>query len=226
MVTSYDNFAYHEMISHVPIFAHPHPRKALVIGGGDGGTITEVLKHNCIEEVVLCEIDEEVVNISQKYFPEFASAFADKRLKIVIDDAANYVKTKTNYFDVACIDSSDPTGPAEVLFQGPFYKDIYNALTCDGIACSQSESMYYHQDFIAGLHKQNSKIFPHTAYYYTLIPSYPSGTIGFMFCSKIFGPLENLQTERVLELKKLKYYNYDIHKTSFVLPQFMTEALR
>lgn len=225
-LTEFDNFAYHEMIAHVPLNAHPNPRKVLIVGGGDGGAVFEVLRHQQVEEVVLCDIDQEVVKISQKYFPEFAKALADKRCKVVIDDAAKYVASKENYFDVICVDSSDPIGPAEVLFAREFYENVYRALTVEGIVVSQSEGMFYHQDFIVNLVAQNKKIFPYVAYYYTLIPTYPSGSIGFSFCSKKYTHIDKLDIKKISALRNLKYYNLDIHIAAFVLPQFMQEALQ
>ena len=225
MVTQHDNFAYHEMMVHVPMNVHPCPKRVLIVGGGDGGALKEVLKYDSVEEVVLCEIDAEVIVSSQKYFPEFRKSFLDKRTQIVIRDAAEYVKQQKNAFDVICVDSSDPVGPAEVLFRKEFYTNMYKALTADGIVTSQSESMYYHRDFISKLFKQNREIYKFVDYYYTIIPTYPSGTIGFSFCSKKYKPLDNLDNKRIKKLKKLQYYNQDIHKASFMHPEFFKKFL-
>jgi len=226
MLTEYDNFAYHEMIAHVPMIVHSNPKKVLVVGGGDGGVLKEVLKHPSVEEVVVCEIDEEVVKVSKKHFPELASSFDDSRATFIAQDAAEYIKTKKNYFDVACVDSTDPIGPGEVLFTKEFYQNLEQALTEDGVVTTQSESMYYHRDVIASWYQRNDKIFKHAAYYFTVIPTYPSGTIGFSFCSKKYDAFENINTQRISSLKNLKYYNEAIHKASFQLPQFMKEKLQ
>ena len=225
MLTEYDNFAYHEMIAHVPMLVHPSPKRVLIVGGGDGGTLKEVLKHRTVTEVVMCEIDEEVISVCKRHFPEFAPGFEDERFTLVVDDAAKYIQSKKEYFDVICVDSSDPIGPAEVLFKKKFYQDLHDALTVDGIAVTQSESMFYHKDFVAKLCVQNREIYHHAGYYYTLVPTYPSGTIGFSFCSKRYGPFENLSDERIDNLGTLKYYSASVHKASFTLPVFMQRAL-
>ncbi|HJM68571.1 MAG TPA: polyamine aminopropyltransferase [Candidatus Babeliales bacterium] len=225
MLTQRDNAAYHEMIAHVPMIAHPNPKRVLVVGGGDGGTLREVLKHGGVEEVVLCEIDQKVIDLSIEYFPEFKSAFEDPRTKIVTEDAAKYVKTQVNSFDVICVDSTDPFGPGEVLFQEPFYKDLKEALTDNGIAVTQSEPMYLYTDLIEKLYKQNSRLFNYANYYFTLVPTYPSGNIGFSFCSKKYDAFENMDENRIAKLKNLRYYNAELHKASFVLPQFLKERL-
>ena len=220
-LTEFDHFAYHEMLVHVPMAAHPNPESLLIVGGGDGGALTEAVKHESLKTIVLCEIDKAVIDVSRKHFPEFNKAFDDKRVTVIIRDAAEYIKNKANAFDVILIDSSDPIGPAEILFQEAFYRDVYTALTSDGIAVSQSESMFYHHDFIAKLFTQNKMIFPVNAYYYTLVPTYPSGTIGFSFCSKTIDPITHPSTHRMADLKGLKYYSEAIHSAAFVLPVFM-----
>lgn len=225
MLTQKDNFAYHEMIVHVPMNAHPQPKKVLIVGGGDGGTLKEVLRYSSVEEVVLCEIDPQVINISKKYFPEFSAGFDDPRLNLVIGDAAQYIKTKKNYFDIICVDSTDPIGPGQALFTKEFYHRIAQALTSDGIAVTQSESMFYSPGFIASLQEQNQQLFGHVAYYYTLVPTYPSGTIGFSFCSKKYNPFEQLDSKKIKQLGDLNYYSEAIHRASFQLPEFLHKRL-
>ncbi len=224
-LTEFDHFAYHEMLIHIPMNAHPHPKSLLIVGGGDGGALAEAIKHPSLETIVLCEIDKTVIDVSRKHFPEFDKAFEDKRLTVIIRDAAEYLKNTASTFDIIAIDSSDPIGPAEILFQEAFYRDVFSSLTEEGIAVSQSESMFYHQDFIATLLAQNKMIFPVNEYYYTLVPTYPSGTIGFSFCSKTHDPTTHLNADRVAELKGLKYYSQPIHQASFVLPAFMRDKL-
>ncbi len=224
-LTEFDHFAYHEMLIHVPMNAHSNPKSLLIVGGGDGGALAEAVKYPSLETIILCEIDKTVIDVSRKHFPEFDKAFDDKRVTVIIRDAAEYIKHKTNAFDVIAIDSSDPIGPAEILFQEAFYRDVFSALTEDGVAVSQSESMYYHQDFIAELFAQNKTIFPVNEYYYTLVPTYPSGTIGFSFCSRSSGPTTHLQADRVAELTGLRYYSEAIHRSAFVLPVFLRDKL-
>jgi len=218
MLTEEDEHAYHEMIAHVAMSTHPSPRKVLIIGGGDGGTAREVLKHAEVEEVDVCEIDNEVIKVSQKYFSKMASSFDDPKVKVHNDDGARFVRARKGHYDIIIVDSSDPIGPAEVLFKEDFYRSINEALAGDGIAVTQSESMYYDKDIIRMMFKFNKKIFPELHYFYTLVPTYPSGTIGFSFCSKKYNPISDM---RIKDIKGLKYYNKDMHIASFALPNFL-----
>lgn len=222
MVTERDEFAYHEMIAHVALNVHPNPKKVLVIGGGDGGTAREALKHD-VDEVVLCEIDEEMIKVSREHLPFTAACFDDPRLTIDCKDGAKFIKERPNYYDVILVDSSDPIGPAQVLFQEKFYRDMFDALTDDGIVVTQSESMFYDQKIITDLFKFNRQIYPVVKYYYTLVPTYPSGTIGFSFCSKKYDPEKDLNFKNI---DGLRYYTNDLHLASFKLPNFMLKQLK
>ena len=225
MLSEFDEFAYHEMIVHVPLLTHPDPRKVLVIGGGDGGSVREIVKHKTVKEVHLCEIDKAVVEVSKKHLPTLSSGFSDPRVKIFYEDGAQFVKGKKGEYDIIIVDSTDPVGAAVVLFEEPFYRDMYDALKPDGIVVSQCESIYYHQTLIKRMFEFISNIFEITGYYYSLVPTYPSGTIGFAFCSKKYHPLKDMDESRLSELGKLKYYTPQIHKASFCLPAFIKEML-
>jgi len=225
MLSEFDEFAYHEMIVHVPLLTHPNPRKVLVIGGGDGGSIREIVKHKSVKEVHLCEIDKEVVEVSKKHLPTLSSGFYDPRVKIFYEDGAQFVKGKKEEYDIIIVDSTDPVGAAVVLFEEPFYRNMYDALRADGIVVSQCESIYYHQTLIKRMFEFISNIFKITGYYYSLVPTYPSGTIGFAFCSKKYHPLKDMDETRLAGLGKLKYYTPQIHKASFCLPAFIKEML-
>ena len=222
-VTEFDEFAYHEMLVHVPLSVHPHPKHILIIGGGDGGTVREVLKHQSVERVHLCEIDEEVIHMAKKYFPFVASSLTSPKLEIFCEDGAEFIKTRKNRYDVILVDSSDPWGPAEVLFQEAFYQNMYQALTEAGIAVTQSESMFYDQKTISNLFTFNQGIYPLVKYYFTLVPTYPSGTIGFSFCSKKYDPIKDRRDKQISDLR---YYTPEIHEAAFVLPHFMKDLLR
>lgn len=222
-LTQFDNHAYHEMITHVPM-QMCDAKKVLIIGGGDGGVLKEVIKYKNVQEVVLCDIDPEVTKISKEYLQEFRAAFEDKRAIVIHEDAAEYVKGKKDYFDVILIDSSDPIGPAIVLYEQEFYQNVYNSLTKDGIMSAQMESMYFHQDFIKERLTTQREMFKSAGYYYTMIPTYPGGSIGFSLCQK--GESKTLSS--ILDdktLSKLKYYTKDIHSASFVLPKFMMDKI-
>lgn len=183
-LTEYDNAAYHEMIVHVPLQAHKNPRKVLIIGGGDGGALAEVIKYKQIEEVVICDIDPMVATVAGKYFPAFAAAYTDPRVRAVYQDGAELIKKFSNYFDVVIIDGTDFYGHAAALARSDFYQAVSAALKSDGLMVVQAESLYYDRDFIKELHSQINLIFPMVGYYNTLVPSYPSGSIGFVMGSK------------------------------------------
>lgn len=225
MLTQRDNAGYHEMIAQVPLNAHPNPQKVLVVGGGDGGSITQVLKHDTVKEIVICEIDAKVIELSKQYFPEFAASFDNERVTVVSEDASQFIKTQHGQFDVIIVDSTDPFGPGEALFTQEFYKDLHAALSDEGIAVTQSESLFLYTDLVEKLYKQNKEIFAYASYYYTLVPTYPSGTIGFSFCSKKHDPFTNLDADRIAKLDGLEYYNEGLHRASFQLPQFMVDRL-
>ena len=187
-VTERDEFAYQEMIAHLPIFAcSTAPKKVLIVGGGDGGVLREVVKHAGIEEIHMCEIDEQVVEVGKKFFSKtMATAFDDSRVKLFIDDAARYLREEgagQNY-DVIICDSSDPVGPADVLFQPEFFLSMKNALNPKtGVICTQGECQWLHLDFIHGVIGKVRDLFPSVKYAYTTIPTYPSGQIGFLIAS-------------------------------------------
>lgn len=220
MLTEADEFCYHEMIAHVPLCVHPKAQKVLVIGGGDGGTVREILKHGNVNEVDICEIDEKVIEISKRHFPYLANSFDDPKVKIYCEDGNKFIKTHKDRYDIIIVDSSDPIGPAEVLFRREFYEAMYQAVKDDGIVVTQAESFFYHSKIIKSLFSFIRDIYPISEYYYTLVPTYPSGIIGFTFCSKKYHPIKEFNEIEVLKLNDLKYYNKDIHKAAFNLPTF------
>lgn len=216
-----DEFVYHEMITHVPLFTHKNPRKALVIGGGDGGTIREILKHNSIEKAVLAEIDSKVVETSRKYLPEISCALDSPRAEVRIEDGIKYVNEHKNEFDVIIIDSTDPIGPAVGLFQIDFYRSVYNALKDDGIFVAQTESPFFNKDLIRRVFKDVKSLFPIARLYTCAIPTYPGGYWAFTMGSKKYDPLET-DISAIPDIGT-KYYCADIHRAAFVLPPFVRE---
>lgn len=226
MLTEFDEFAYHEMIVHVPLLVHPNPSTVLVIGGGDGGTVREVLKHPEVERVDVCEIDEEVVKVCMKFLPSLASSFNHPKVKVLYEDGARFVAEHPGAYDIVIVDSTDPVGPGQVLFQRKFYEDMKTALSEDGIAVTQCESMYLHQEVIREVSSFAREIFPQLGYYYTLVPTYPSGIIGFLFCSMKWAPLTPLSEKRVRRLEDLKYYTPAVHQAAFTLPTFGANLLK
>eukprot|EP01080_Neovahlkampfia_damariscottae_P001029 gene1029-9933_t len=226
--TDRDEFAYQEMIVHLPMCSHPEPKNVLVIGGGDGGCLREVIKHPSVEKVTLCEIDKMVCDVSEKFLPNLSSAFKDKRVNFYFDDGCQYLKDHPNEFDVIIVDSSDPVGPAESLFGPEFFNIAKGALKKGGVLSTQAECMWLHMDIIANMKKFISKIFDICEYAYTVIPTYPSGTIGFFICKKENSetsskPISELPKE---EAEKLRYYSKEIHSSSFILPNFVKSRLK
>ena len=225
MLTEFDEFAYHEMIVHVPLIVHPNPASVLVIGGGDGGTVREIVKHPQVEEVHLCEIDSLVVKVSKEYLPGLSSGFEDPRVTCFFEDGTSFIASTKNRYDVIIVDSSDPVGPAIKLFHEEFYKNLFGCLKPDGLAVTQCESCYYHGDFIHEVLSFSTKIFPVCGYYFTHVPTYPSGQIGFAFCSKTHNPINRPDPARVKALPDLRYYSSSIHLASFVLPRFAARKM-
>jgi spermidine synthase len=226
MLTEWDEYAYHEMISHVPLLVHPNPSRILIIGGGDGGTVREVIKHPTVETVHVCELDEEVVNACRKYLPSLASSFDDPRVEVFYEDGAQFITKHPESYDIIMVDSTDPIGPGQILFQKPFYEGMKKALTKEGIAVTQCESFFLHKHVIRGVWSFARNLFPKLAYYNTLIPTYPSGVIGFFFCSLKRDPVKDIVEERFSILQGLKYYTPEVHRASFTLPRFAADLLK
>lgn len=220
MLSEADEAFYHEMIVHVPFCVHPKPQNVLVIGGGDGGTVREILKHSFVNRIDVCEIDEMVIRVCQEYFPELTQGFDNQKVNLYFQDGARFLEKVKGKYDVIIVDSSDPIGPGATLFTEQFYRSLFGALSDDGIAVTQLESIFWHTDFIHTTFQFIKKIFPMSSYYYTMVPTYPSGMIGFSFCSKKYHPIHHFVPERVNQLPDLKYYHADIHRAAFVLPAF------
>lgn len=221
--TERDEFSYQEMLTHIPMCAHPDPKKVLVIGGGDGGVLREVAKHACVEEIVICEIDKMVIDVSKKWLPHMAAGYDDPRVKVNIGDGCKFLENSNNEYDVIIVDSSDPIGPAEVLFEKPFYVNMRKALREGGLISTQGECQWLHLELIERLLVQSRDLYKHAEYAFTTIPTYPCGQIGFCVCS-----LRNESPSvpvREINTEQLKYYNAAVHRAAFVLPQFASKVL-
>lgn len=229
-VTTRDEFSYQEMIAHIPLMAHPNPKKVLVIGGGDGGVLREVARHKCVEEIVECEIDEGVIIASKKHLPSLAVGYEDPRVRVEIMDGAKFLEENQESFDVIITDSSDPIGPASVLFETPFYDAMHKSLREGGIVCTQGECMWLHLDLIKPLVSKISQTYSTVEYAYTTIPTYPSGQIGFIVATKGGGASGSVGCkvpQRSLGFPEtdLKYYTPELHSAAFVLPAFCQRAI-
>ncbi|CAK7209686.1 putrescine aminopropyltransferase [Sporothrix bragantina] len=228
--TERDEFSYQEMITHLAMMSHPNPKKVLVIGGGDGGVLREIVKHDCVEEATLCDIDEAVIRLSKQYLPGMSEGFNHPKVKVHVGDGFKFLDDYKNCFDVIITDSSDPDGPAESLFKKSYFELLHSALREGGVITTQgSENQWLHLPLITKLKQDCKEVFAVAEYAYTTIPTYPSGQIGFMVCSKdpnanVKVPLRQWTPEE--EDKLCKYYNADIHKASFILPGFAKKALQ
>ena len=221
MVTEKDEFIYHDMITHVPLYTHPNPKNVLVIGGGDGGTVREVLKHSSVEKCTMVEIDGMVVEACKKFIPQTSSELTNSKVTLLIDDGVNFVKNTKEKFDVIIVDSSEPIGPATPLFNVDFYKDVYSCLSDNGIVVSQGESPYYDMKMQKVLVKILADVFPKVHIYNYCNMSYPSGLWSFTFASKGLCPFKDFDPQKVTQ--KHQYYSSECHIGSFLIPQFMKD---
>ncbi|KAI1711937.1 spermine/spermidine synthase domain-containing protein [Ditylenchus destructor] len=201
----------------------------LIIGGGDGGILREVLKHPSVENVTMCEIDEMVINVAKKYLPNLSKAFSNPKLQLHIGDGFEFLKNHQNEFDVVITDSSDPVGPAESLFGESYYKLINNALRDGGILSSQGECIWLHIPLITRMIKMASGLFPNVRYAYSCMPTYPSGAMGYLIASKkedidLSQPRRTLSDEQ-LDKMGLRFYTPEVHHAAFALPSFLKKAL-
>ncbi len=224
--TEYDEFAYQEMLAHLPLFAHPCPERVLVIGGGDGGILREIAKHDCVKRIDICEIDAMVIEAAKKFVPSMSCGFDDPRVAVHIADGSKFVADKESEYDVIIVDSTDPVGPGESLFNAEFYSKMKRALKPDGVIASQSESIYLHPAVIKRLMRINLDLFGSYNYALMLVPTYPTGTIGasVVSCSRdVKNPVREPDASM---LAKLRYYTPAIHRASFVLPKFAEDFLK
>jgi spermidine synthase len=227
-----DEYVYHEMIAHVPAFAHPNPKKILVIGGGDGGTVRELIRHENIEHIDLVEIDQYVIKAAREFLPDLAFSLNNKNVDIKVEDGIDYVKNcNSEEYDIVIVDSDDPVGPGEGLFTESFYREIYRVLKTGGIMITQSESPRFNRQIFIDVFQCYKKIFGEDNVYCYLmfLPSFPSGMWSFSFSSKgNINPFQNLQKDKIREFctgNNLKYYSFDVHNSSFVLPKFVHDML-
>ncbi|MEK7382304.1 MAG: polyamine aminopropyltransferase [Elusimicrobiota bacterium] len=219
MASERDEFVCHEMLAHIPLFLHPRPRRVLVIGGGDGGAVREVLRHKTVELCVLVEIDALVVETAKKHIPQTASALSNRRALVRVEDGAKFVRETSERFDVVIVDSTKPFGPA-------FYKDVRRILTERGIVVSQAGSPFYDLGTIKNLTKILKTVFPVSdAYTFTNL-TYPGGLWAFAYASKGVHPVRHFNSARVKSARMpLQWYNEEIHVGAFALPEFLRKAV-
>lgn len=221
-LTERDNSGYHEMIVHVPMLAVGKPKRVLIVGGGDGGSLQQVLRYPSVEETVVCELDQRVVDLSREHFASFGDPWIDPRAKLLVRDAFGFLEENPGQFDVIISDTTDPIGMAERLFSDEFYKLMVRALTPNGSAATQCEQPFFDSGLIKQVYKSAKALTKNPAYYYANVPTYPGGGIGFMYVSNI--PWENgLKTP--LPPGVNNYINPDVYKAAFALPEFFRKEL-
>jgi spermidine synthase len=233
MTTIEDEFHYHEMISHPSMFTHGNAKNVLVIGGGDGGTVREILKHDSVEKVTMVEIDGEVIKACKEHLPQIAAAFDNPKLELLVADGIDFIKkAQAESYDIIIVDGSDPVGPAEGLFSVEFYTNCYNALKKDGILVAQGESPKFNDKAFAELNHTLQDIFgkdkaPVSLFF---VPTYPTGMWSFQYGIK--GDLnpktidKDATIDSFVEEKGLRYYNADVHRGSFATPNFVKNLLK
>lgn len=225
-----DEFIYHEMLAHVPVIAHGDVKSVLVIGGGDGAILRELVKHQTIEKITQVEIDEKVVEMAKTYFPKHSQgAFDDPRLNLVIDDGFNYIKNCQEQFDIIISDSTDPIGPGEVLFTHDFYQHCHRCLGKNGILVTQNGVPFHQLDEAVETAKEFKTIFSDWHFYSAAVPTYIGGILLFGFASdNVSYRQTHLATLRKRYQKaniKTRYYHPGIHMASFELPLYVLEAI-
>jgi spermidine synthase len=227
MLTSRDNFLYHEMLAHPALFTHPRAKRVAIIGGGDCGTLHEVLKHDEVESVVQVEIDERVTRLAEQFFPELCESNGDPRAQLLFADGVRWMaECAADSLDVVIVDSTDPIGPAAGLFDEAFYRSCLRALRHGGILVQQSESPLIHLPLLktmrqalkaAGFHALRTLTFPQ--------PCYPSGWWSATLARKGVDLTDFRERGAMTKQFPTRYYNAETHKAALALPEFVKQAL-
>lgn len=228
MVSNADEFIYHEVMAHIPFMVTRKCDNVLIIGGGDGGVVREFVKHSSIKQIDLVEIDERVIEVSKIYFPECTSGLTDPRVRVLAQDGIEFIKNSKNKYDIIVVDSTDPEDFASGLFTDEFYKNVYNALTEDGIMMNQTENPFLDQFGIKNIYNNMRKAFPIVESFYAPMLIYPGVFWTFGFSSKKYRPtdlnLEKLSAMTSIQ-RNLKWYNMDWHKGAFMQSNFHQRAI-
>lgn len=227
-LTENDEYSYHEMMAHVPLLTHDNPSTILIIGGGDGGLLTQVLRHDRVKKVVLVELDNQVMEITKKFMPNVPkTSFEDPRVEVIFQDGSKYVKEKGPNFDVILCDSTDPVGPAKVLFTSEFYGDCKARLNPNGIFIIQNGVPFLQENELQMTYKNRAPHFKNVGYYLFAFPTYSGGFTALGWASdKNYRVSKKTLNSRLSQVKgPMKYYTADIHKASFNLPQYILNMI-
>lgn len=230
-VTTGDEFVYHEMLAHVPIYAHGNVKTVCVVGGGDGGMLREILKHKCIEQAVLVEIDGGVVEFCKQHMPSVSDgAFDDPRTEVIIADGIHFMATTDRKFDVIVIDSTDPIGPGEVLFSEAFYKDCARCLTEDGIVVNQNGVPFLQGEEVTDTYRRRKPHFADVGFFVAAVPTYVGGMMALGWASRSRRPgaetAETIAARFAADPVATQYYTPGLHKASFALPAYIQNLIK
>lgn len=229
-LTTRDEFIYHEMMAHVPLMALDRPRKVLIIGGGDGGILREVLKHPSVTQATLVEIDQEVIDTSVKYFPDIGkAAFKDARTNVVIDDGMAFVSSCDDRFDAVIVDSSEPVGPSAVLHSTKFFAACRNLLKEGGIFVTQNGVPFHHPEHLAKTTEILTGLYRHVSPYQCTQPCYFGGEFALNWASDKDGALKvdaaTLKRRRRSRKIETRYWTPELHVGAFALPQYFQDVV-
>ena len=223
-LSSYDEFAYHEMMANLPFYSCAHlPEKALVIGGGDGGVLRELGKHPELKSIDICEIDGEVIKAAREFLPETACGYDDERVHIHVGDGSLFVQEHPGSYDIIIVDSTDPAGPGEPLFGEAFYGNLKKALKPGGVIGTQAESYFLLPEIAQRVVKFAGTFFKSYGFAQIHVPTYPTGVIGCCVASDEGDVREPKRFPDEAMQKKLRYYTPDVHRGAFMLPGFARE---
>lgn len=220
-LTERDEFCYHEMMVHVPLCAHPRPERVLIVGGGDGGCLREVLRHPNVAKATLIDIDEQVIEAARRFFPSVSVAMDDPRAEILSMDALDYVKDHRNEFDLVVVDSTDPVDFAVGLFESAFYEDVRRALKEEGMVTAQTESPFSDTAVVKNAFEAMKKVFLKAFLYVGFVPTYPTGFWTYTIGSKAHDPRKPLRVAP----EGTRYYSSEVHAAAFALPPFLRQLI-
>ena len=224
-LTSYDEFAYQEMMANLPFYAHGAPETALVIGGGDGGVLRELGRHRELRSLDICEIDAAVIDAAKRFLPELACGFDDPRVTVHIADGSVFIREHVESYDLIVVDSTDPGGPGAPLFDAEFYRNLKRALRPGGVIATQAESPWLLPEVVKQLQRAARDVFRFVGYSGFQVPTYPTGMIGACVGSDardVTTPSREVEPELAAQLR---YYTGELHRASFAQPAFLRDLL-
>ena len=219
-ITERDEFFYHELLVQVPLAVHPNPQRVLILGGGDGGSLTQVLLHDTVTSVDLVELDLQVIDTSKKFFPHLSESFYDPRVRVTIQDGGAFLKKSRGKFDVIIVDAPDPVGPGQELFTLNLFHNAYASLTANGVFVSQTESLHFHRDFVRNIQRDLASIFPVVDLYTQALATYAGNWWTFSIATKGIDPRRPYKKKRF----HARYYSGEVHRQVF-LPRRISRQL-